>query len=134
MKTVTRCFLLVSFGLLLGSSSCDKKPHYPENSILGTWLCQEQGNLYNFRQYNVSVDYYGSDSSMIVIYNFYKLGFNVETYATLQDTVITILSTSTQNTISGTGHVKRDFSAIYWYFNYYGQVDDYDIEAVFLRP
>jgi hypothetical protein len=134
MKRISRFLIIVSVGLFLISSSCDKEKNYPKDSILGAWLCQEDGGVYGYRQYNVSIDYQGVDSTMIVIYNFYNLGFNVETYATVQDTLITLFYTNTTDGFTGTGHIERDYSAIYWNFSYFGQVDDPNVVSVFLRP
>jgi len=121
--------------LLFASASCDKQEDYPENSILGTWRCLEEVSMYGSRQYNIGIDYQSEDSTTIVMYNFYNLGFNVETYATVQDTLITIIGTdSFDANITGTGHVKRDFSAIFWEFAYSGNSYDPQVEAVFFRP
>ncbi len=134
MKKLSHSLIILSFGLFMISSSCDKENNYPKDSILGSWLCQEDGGVYGYRQYNVSIDYQGVDSTMIVIYNFYNLGFNVETYATIQDTLITLFYTNTTDGFSGTGHIKRDFSSIYWRFSYFGQINDPDVVAAYFRP
>ncbi len=124
---------LICMALLLNASSC-KKFNHPENSILGTWRCFEQGSLHGYRQYNVSIDYQGNDSTMIIIYNLYNLGFQVETYATVQDTIITLIGTNSLDDFSGTGHIARDLSAIYWQYSYFGNTSDPLIEAAFFRP
>lgn len=123
---------IIAFTFLL--SSCDKDKNYPKDSILGTWRCVEQGSVTNYRQYNVSIDYQGTDSSMITIYNLYNLGFQVETYGSVQDTIITIIGTNTMDDFSGTGHIERDYSAIHWQYSYFGQTTDPQIEATFFRP
>ncbi|MFP4557160.1 MAG: hypothetical protein ACLFNU_09840 [Bacteroidales bacterium] len=135
MKKLYRFGLFLTTGLLFSLASCDKQENYPENSILGTWRCFEEVSIQGNRQYNVGIDYQSDDSSTIVIYNFYNMGFNVETYATVQDTLITIIGTDSFDAdIIGTGHVKRDFSAIYWDFSYSGNTYDPQVEAVFFRP
>jgi hypothetical protein len=133
MKTpIHTCLLL----LLIVLASCDKEHNYPEDSIIGTWRCQEVGSVYNARQYNVNIDFTGQDSSMITIYNFYNLGFGVETYALVEDTIITFLGTdSFEHFFSGMGgRIERDFSAIYWEFSYSGTHEDPLVEAVYRRP
>lgn len=132
MKSATRIALL-AIAIAFTLKACDK-PSYPENSILGTWRCFEEGSVSGYRQYNVSLDYNGTDSTMIKIYNFYNLGFEVETFATVSDTLIELIGTNTYNDFSGTGHIERDFSAIYWRFSYSGiSGSDPQVEAAFRR-
>lgn len=114
--------------------SCNDKPSYPENSILGGWRCLEDGAVHGFRQYSVSIDANNDNPSFITILNFYNLGFDVETYATVVDTVITIYGTNSIHDFNGTGHFERDFSAIYWKFSYFGMSGtDPQVESAFRR-
>jgi hypothetical protein len=129
-------YLILIVSLFALFSSCDKTPNYPKNSVLGTWRCIEEGATYGFRQYNVDIDLQAEDSSMIRIYNFYNIGFEVQVYASIQDTTITILGTDNfLHDFSGTGRFERDYSAIYWEFSYFGQSSsDPQVEAVYRRP
>lgn len=115
-------------------NSCDKNKSYPKDSILGTWRCLEQSSVQGYRQYNVSIDYQGTDSSLITIFNFYNLGYQIETYGSIQDTIITLIGTNSFDDFSGTGHIERDFSAIYWQFTYFGESTDPQVEASYFRP
>jgi len=122
---------LIAISLLLLLASCKDKPSYPKNSILGAWMCFEYNTS---RQYNVSIDYFGPDSLTIQLYNFYNTGFGNETYATISDTLITLFGTNTYDTFNGTGHIERDFSAIYWTFSYSGSsASNPQVEAIFRR-
>lgn len=135
MKRKIKTLTLAILSLIFIAASCDKEKNYPKDSILGTWRSFEQSSIHGYRQYNVSIDYYGSDSTQIIIYNFYNLGYQLETYASIQDTIITLLGTNTFDDFSGTGHIKRDFSAIFWEFSYFGNAgSDLNIEAFFRRP
>lgn len=114
--------------------SCIKDPPYPENSILGTWRCQENSNLYGYRQYNVSIDRDLYDSTQFTIFNLYNLGFDFETYAQLSDSTLTIIMTnSPEITISGTGVIHQGFKGIRWEYNFSGSALDY-VEAELYRP
>lgn len=122
---------LIAISLLLLLASCNDKPSYPKNSILGAWMCFEYNTS---KQYSVSIDYWGTDSSNIQLINFYNLGFGNETYATISDTLITLIGTNTFDSFNGTGHVERDFSAIYWKFSYSGSsFSSPQVEAIFRR-
>ena len=134
MKTKIRTLTLAILSLILIATSCDKEKNYPKDSILGTWRSLEQSSVHGYRQYNVSIDYHGSDSTQIILYNFYNLGYQLETYASIQDTIITLLGTNTFDDFSGTGHIERDFSAIFWEFSYFGQTSDPMVEASYFRP
>lgn len=134
MKRKIRTLTLSILSLVLITASCDKNKSYPKDSILGTWRSFEQSSIYGYRQYNVSIDYHGRDSTQIIIYNFHNLGFQLETYASIRDTIITLLGTNTFDDFSGTGHIERDFSAIFWEFSYFGQTSDQMVEASYFRP
>lgn len=124
--------LFILFILVALLPSCGKKPNYPENSILGGWMCFEAEP--NYRNYPVSIDYFNDDSSTIVIYNFYNLGFETETFVSVVDTLLVISGTSGFNDFTGTGHVMRDFSAIYWQFSYFGPASSTpQVEAKYRR-
>lgn len=133
MKSATKIALL-AIALAFTLKACDK-PSYPENSILGAWQCFEEGSESGYRQYNVSIDYQGTDTTMITIFNLYNLGFQTETYATVSDTLIQIIGTNSfEYDFTGTGHIERDYSAIYWRFSYSGiSGSDPQVEAAFRR-
>lgn len=117
---------LVCLALIFIASSCEKFNH-PKNSILGTWRCFE--TVGGSRQYNVYIEYQGNDSTFIILYNFHNIGHENQTYASVQDTIITLFSEN----FSGTGHIQRDFSAIYWQYSFFGGSTNF-IEAAFFRP
>ncbi len=133
-KRLTALSLVFIFFLMVGAS-CDKPNNYPKNSVLGPWRCTEESSYHNFRKYNVSIELQGYDSTEIIILNLYNLGYDVETYATIKDTVITIQHTNQMmHDIAGIGHIKRDFSAIVWQFSYMGNHADPVVDALFTRP
>jgi hypothetical protein len=112
--------------------SCFKDPAYPENSIEGTWRCQENSGPYGYRQYNVNVDRDTYDTARYTIFNLYNLGLNFETYTQLSDSTLTILMTNSPETsISGFGIVHPKFKGIRWEFNV-GSAGF--VEAEFYRP
>jgi len=112
------------------TASCTKDQNYPTDSVRGPWFCVEEGAGTSYRQYNVNISYESFDETQIILYNFHNLGIASETYATIQDTVITIFFNSSFQDISGTGHIKRDYTAIYWEYNYNGNY----FNALFRRP
>lgn len=129
--------MLIIIGSLFLGASCDKTNNYPKNSVIGPWRCIEQGAYYNFRQYNVAIELQAKDSSEIVILNLYNAGFDVETFATINDTIITLWDSNYPgiHDFTGLGYIERDFSAIYWEFSYNGpSVYDPLVEAKFVRP
>jgi hypothetical protein len=128
-------FVVLAFVFILSFNSCCDTPSYPSNSILGTWQCLEEGALNGYRQYTVSISYQRPDTTTLIIYNFYNLGLGIRTYATVSDTLITLVGTDSYEDFTGTGHIERDFSAIYWEFSYYGFSSvDQQVEAVYRRP
>jgi hypothetical protein len=129
MQSSRRVLLLIIF-LIFALISCKKNQNYPTDSVYGPWFCIEEGQGPTFKQYNVNISYDKYDESQIFIYNFHNIGISSETTAIIQDTLITILFNDSFLDISGTGHVKRDYSAIYWEYNYNGQF----FSAIYKRP
>lgn len=125
--------IAVLFAVIL-LHSCIKDSSYPENSILGTWRCQENSGIHGYRQYNVNIDRDVNDTTQYTIFNLYNSGFDLETYAQLSDSTLTILTTnSIEISISGTGVVHPNYKGIRWEYNYSGAGIDY-VEAEFYRP
>lgn len=124
--------VLLFIPILLVSISCCKKDYqYPTDSLLGPWRCVDQIGLnYNFIPYQASIELNDIDSTQLIIINFHNLGYHVETYAMVKDTVITLIDTNFMDDIIGTGHFTRDFRNIYWEYFYQGQ----NFNAWYQRP
>jgi len=129
-------FLLTVLLALLALYGCFKNPQFSDKDITGPWRCHEQSVRQPYRIYNVSIDRDRIDTTRYTIFNMYNTGFQLEVYATLNDTVLTILGTNSFDIhISGTGRIHPKNSAISWVYNYSsGSLVDYHVEAIYYRP
>lgn len=111
-------FLTVLITLL--TSSCEKFSGDNEG-ITGSWRCRDESGSGGFRQYTVTIDRTDLDTTMFKVYNFHNLGFEIETYFRLKDTVATIIGTMDGSySITGKGYVKKNYSSIRWEYSVSG--------------
>ena len=126
MKRVAKYIILII--ITLANYSCETNG--VGESITGAWICREESNITNIHQFNVNIDYASDiDTTLFIIYNFHNQGFEVETYARLRDTVLTLLQTNTMSNVAGTGYVSKDFRSINWEYS----VDNEYVSAYFYR-
>lgn len=121
-------FILLLFSVLLVVVSCDKFTG-DTDSISGAWRCNDDIGSSGSRQYSVSIYRAGEglDSTYFVINNFHNLGYEVDTYVQLIDTVITIRDFNGIG-VSGGGFVSKDLKRIVWNYSISG---DYIIAYYF---
>lgn len=119
--------------MLLGLASCNGTNEYPENSILGAWRCYEETRTNT--PYDITIDSDRDDSTRVSIYNLSNLGQDIITYATYTDTLITIIFTESSlgHDFIGAGHVKRDYSEIFWQYNHFGPSGSSRVEVRCVR-
>ena len=116
--------------LAIAISSCEKTTG-DDDTIAGGWSCREESNVNDIRQYSVLIDRAGAgfDTSYYVIYNFHNLGQDVETYAQLQGSTLTIRFMTEGYSATGTGYVSDDLKSIDWNYNISGST----ITALYYR-
>lgn len=133
MKYLSKYIVSMVVLLTLASSSCETDSGIG-NSITGAWRCREEGATSGFRQYSVNIDRTNTDTTLFIIYNFYNLGFDLETYASLKDSIVTLLYTNENYNVSGKGHVSKDLKAIEWEYSISGfNVNDNYVQALYYR-
>ena len=76
-------FILVITSIFIACSKEDNNnpttgptaPSDPRNVFIGTWLCNEQSQVFGTTTYTVDISAHTSISNRIVVSNFYNLGF-----------------------------------------------------------
>jgi len=116
MKIRAMFVLMFLVSIPMTFSSCEKFSG-DTDSIAGAWRCFEDSEL-GYRNYSVSIFRAGAgyDTSYFIINNFNNRGHELETLVQLQDTVIT-LKMMDGYSVSGTGHVTRNFKEIFWEYS-----------------
>lgn len=116
------CLLLVVF-----CYSCeilddlDTETGYVRDQIVDTWRCEETSEIFGKSAYLVDISKSFSDSSNIILDNFYNLGFGVEVVASLSGFKVNIQPQIVDgNTISGKGTIAGNYRSI----NFDYTVDD----------
>ena len=128
MKRIVKYFIAFAAIISFTCSSCETDNI--GESITGSWRCREESGNMNYKQFSVNIDYASDiDTTLFIIYNFHNQGFEVETYARLRDTVLTLLQTNTMSNVAGTGYVSKDFRSINWEYS----VDNEYVSAYFFR-
>ncbi len=99
----------------------DPETSYVRDRIVDTWRCEETSEIFGKSAYLVDISKSLSDSSTIILDNFYNLGFGVEVVAGLNGYNINIQSRIVDgNTISGNGIIAGNYRSI----NFDYTVDD----------
>ena len=108
------CLLLVVF-----CYSCeilddlDTETGYVRDQIVDTWRCEETSEIFGKSAYLVDISKSFSDSSNIILDNFYNLGFGVEVVASLSGFKVNIQPQIVDgNTISGKGTIAGNYRSI----------------------
>lgn len=133
MKRIHRILLTIITFVLISGSSCETDNEWGPG-ISGTWTCQEESLIRGYRQYKVNIERNNADTSVYRVFNFHNLGFEIEVYIKLADTVITFLPPSSEISISGTGKVNKAMSDIYLEYSIIGlDLVENDIQAHYYR-
>ncbi|MEI7595307.1 MAG: hypothetical protein WCK02_06120 [Bacteroidota bacterium] len=126
MKTVINYLLaLVLFSSVLVSCEPDtvapdaSQPDTdPREVYVGNWLCTENSKLAGQQTFTVSISLNPSNSTEVLIANFYLFGNDQKARALVAGNNISIPSQSLCNfTISGSGYIDNNKTTINW--NYY---------------
>jgi hypothetical protein len=110
-------FIIVASLFLLNSCEKDDKIY---SSIVGTWQCVEISSVHTPNPYFVDIVRETSDSTRLVIDNFYNMGYGKEIYATLDGYDISLQSNLFGFSIVGEAKVATNFKTIEWEY----EVDD----------
>ncbi len=114
---------------------CDDDDDTTFSSILGEWLVQENGDITQYRQYNVSIQRVVSDSALYKISNFYKTGTSTELYVEVDGYTINIRTQQIGNySIQGTGVIDADYKKIVFEYEVTGGTVNYEeVRAEYVR-
>jgi len=118
-KISKTAFLFIGISLLLVSCEPDNglDDDDPNGSsrdkIINTWNVQENSKLYNNSNYQVNILKRAGNETQVEIENFYQLGFNLKTIATVNGLNIVIpQQTISGQLIQGSGTINFNFSRI----------------------
>ena len=104
-------FYLLAIMLLL--FSCKDKNTFDPTSLAGAWQCQEYGSISQPRHYQVTIARSAYDSTIYIVNNFYKTGYDKEIYFSANDSVIDIPPQPIdQYLFTGHGKISVDFNRI----------------------
>ena len=107
--------LIVLFFLVI--NSCQKDNSGSQNDYTGSWHCYESTKLSGINNYEVSIDNDPSNSSQVLINNFYNLGSDQNAQAIATETGLTLLNqTVLGDKISGSG-VYINKNKLTWSYN-----------------
>ena len=94
-------------------SSCKDKNTYDPTSLTGAWQCEESGSISAPRHYQVNITRSPYDSTIYIVNNFYKTGYDTEIWFSANDSLIDISSQSIgQYLFNGHGKISINFKKI----------------------
>lgn len=105
--------VMLIFACALLMFSCKDKNTYDPAYLTGAWQCEESGSISAPRHYQVDITRSDYDSTIYIVNNFYKTGYNTEIYFSANDSVIDIPSQNIEQYLfSGHGKISIDFKRI----------------------
>ena len=105
--------VLLIFATVLLLFSCKDKNTYDPTSLTGAWQCREQGSISQPRNYQVALERSTYDSTIYIVNNFYKTGYETEIWFSVKDSLIDIQSQSVgQYYFTGHGKISADYKRI----------------------
>jgi hypothetical protein len=90
----------------------------PRDNLLGTWNCKETSQSFGVTNFTIEISKSTTDTTKILIDNFYQLGNSFSVYAKINGMNLTIPSQSVDgNQISGSGTISSNYNTINWTYN-----------------
>ncbi len=90
----------------------------PRDNIVDTWKCDEESNFYKSAKeiYWVEISKHPTDSTRIIIYNFYNVKADAEAVMNGLDLTLPLQTIKGGFTVSGTGRINKDYKEIHWQY------------------
>jgi hypothetical protein len=116
MKKIIVVLLIIPIFFL---ASCEKDEK--RTSVIGTWQCVEVGTVSTPNPYFVDIAYDYNDTTRLILYNFYNIGYSSEIIAEYEGNKITLISQVVGGySFVGEGVVSSNYKEIEWQY----EVDD----------
>ncbi len=139
MKTIfkTGCLLIVLISILTGCEDflIDNNGD-PRNRIVGLWFCDESDDYLKsvMEKYYVGIDIHPSDSSRVLITNFFNIGDDAEAILSGDRLTLPVQTLEGGFTVRGSGSVAKNDNQINWiYYVDDGSGVEYKITAVYTK-
>lgn len=107
MKNLKIYFSITALSLVILSSCTIEDPNFDErDDFTGSWICSEQSTIYGNSNYNVNITKHSTDTTKILIGNFYQLGSSHQASAIVSGNSFSIPNqTIDGNTVFGSGQL-----------------------------
>jgi hypothetical protein len=123
----TRLLILLGFLVIYSCELINDVPDDadPRARIEGQWQCDESSQLYKSTEdiYWVYIDPDPNDSTRVIISNFYNLGDDIDVYAKINNSNLSISNQTTKDgykVLSGSGSISSNYKQINWTY----RIDD----------
>lgn len=136
MKKTTLATLILLAAGMLAFFACEPFDNPdntdPRDNFTGNWTVNEVSALYGTNTYTVTIVYDPSNSSQVLIRNFYHFGFDIDTYAIPTTGTITVPEQFTCNhTIKGKGTLSKN--KIEWTYTANDGADTDSVAATYTK-
>ncbi|MBE9468305.1 MAG: hypothetical protein IMY72_08300 [Bacteroidetes bacterium] len=93
--------------------SCKDKNTYDPAYLTGAWQCEELGSITLPRRYQVDIERDILDTTIYIIHNFYKTGYETDVWFSLKDNLIDIkFQPVGRFSFTGNGTISDDLTTI----------------------
>jgi len=125
-------YIIIFFLFLFFSNCATDDLGDPRDSLLGTWTCQEESQLFGEQSYDVEISKSDTAEFQIFMYNFFDRKMDV--LAELDGSSLSIPAQIVDNwEIKGSGEISEDSKVITWHFTANDGGDDEDFTAYFTQ-
>jgi hypothetical protein len=120
-KIILNTVVVISLFGFFYACTPDKPPQPtgdPRDKFVGNWSCNESSHLYGSHTFYVSITLDPSNSSQILMANFYQLGSGQKAYGIVANNYVNIPSQTVSGcSVRGSGNMNSSGNQISW--NYY---------------
>lgn len=130
-------YFLFSAVLAAALLSCDKLDTTsgdPRDNLVGFWSCNENSQIFGSQSFNVGISKSSTDTTEILMDNFYGLGSEYTAYAKMNGLNL-ILPSQTVNgyQISGSGTISSNYKTINWAYTVTGAGQTDHVTAIYSK-
>ena len=130
-------YFLYAIALVAIIASCQKIDTGSDDvrdNLLGTWSCKENSQVFVVTNYTVEISKSTTDTTRIIMDDFYNLGNNLSVYAKMNGFTLTIPNQTVDgNQISGSGTISANYDKINWTYNVVTGTTTDHVTAVYMK-
>jgi hypothetical protein len=127
-------FLAVLAAMVISCDKLNMATDDPRDNLVGVWSCSENSQIFGVQSYDAGVSKFPTDTTKILIDNFYGLGSEYSVYAKMNNLNLTIPSQTVNGyQVSGSGTISSNYKTIDWTYTVTGAGQTDHVTAVYSK-